>query len=176
MPIALWVLLGLIVLQRLVELVIAKRNEKWMKNQGGIERGSGHYLLFIILHVSFFLSLLVEMLLNSPEITFHYVLFALFLITQAARIWCIQTLGRFWNTKIIIAPNFSLVKEGPYKYMKHPNYVIVGVELFIIPLLFGAPVTAIIFPILHILLLTVRIPAEEQALTEFAGSKKSGNL
>lgn len=176
MPVALWVLFGLIVLQRLVELVIARRNEKWMKDHGGIEQGSGHYILFIVLHVSFFLSLLAEIMLSgSSDTTFHYVLFALFLVTQVVRIWCIHALGRFWNTKIIIAPNFSLVKEGPYKYMKHPNYVIVGVELFIIPLLFGAPVTAAIFPILHILLLTVRIPAEERALAEFAISKKSGN-
>ncbi|GAB3066286.1 isoprenylcysteine carboxylmethyltransferase family protein [Virgibacillus ainsalahensis] len=95
-----------------------------------------------------------------------YFLLTLFIITQSLRFWCIYTLGRFWNTKIIISPQFSLVKEGPYKYVKHPNYIIVGIELFIIPLLFDAYITAIVFPILHILLLTVRIPIEERAFKD----------
>jgi methyltransferase len=88
----------------------------------------------------------------------------LFWITQLARIWSITSLGRYWNTKIIILPGSDLVKRGPYKYVKHPNYIIVGVELFVIPMMFSTYWTAIIFPFLHLLLMTVRIPAEEKAL------------
>ncbi len=76
-----------------------------------------------------------------------------------------HTLGRFWNTKIIVLPGVTVIKKGPYRYIKHPNYVIVAVELFVIPLLIGAQLTAFLFPILHLLLLRVRIPSEEKALT-----------
>lgn len=162
-----WVLLILIIFQRLIELRIAKRNEKWMKERGGIEKGEKHYKLFILLHTLFFFSIIFEaMLYDAPELTLNYVLFTIFILTQLVRIWCIRTLGRFWNTKIIISTAFSLVKEGPYKYLKHPNYIIVGIELFVIPLLFGAYLTAIVFPLLHILILTIRIPYEEKALAE----------
>ncbi|RLL48243.1 hypothetical protein D8M04_02925 [Oceanobacillus piezotolerans] len=153
-----------ILAQRLIELVIAKRNEQWMKERGGIELGSEHYKWFIVLHTLFFISILFEVLLRSNAIEFHNVLFAIFILLQLARVWCIQTLGRFWNTKIIVLPNVSLIKKGPYKYMKHPNYVIVGLELMTIPLLFNAYWTAVIFPVLHLILLKIRIPAEDTAL------------
>jgi methyltransferase len=103
---------------------------------------------------------------DVSSLQLNYVLFLLFLLTQIARIWCIWSLGKYWNTKIIVLPGSPLVKKGPYKYVKHPNYIVVGAELFIIPLLFGAYITAVIFPILHILLLRVRIPCEEKALNK----------
>lgn len=162
-----WILIGIIIGQRLVELIIAKNNEKWMKERGGIEAGSEHYRWFIYLHTLFFLSILIESNIqqNSTMISFNYVYFLVFLAAQLARIWCIYSLGRFWNTKIIVLPRVALIKKGPYKYVKHPNYIIVAVELFIIPMLFEAYITAIVFPIFHIMLLRVRIPAEEKALT-----------
>lgn len=160
-----WALLGFIILQRLFELIVAKRNEKWMKERGAIEREADHYKWFIIIHVFFFISILMETLWRgNSTLPLNYTLLIFFILTQMARIWCIASLGRFWNTKIIILPGERLVSKGPYKYVKHPNYIIVGIELFIIPLLFGAIITAILFPMLHILLLTVRIPAEERAL------------
>ena len=168
MPVIMWVLLLLIIFQRLYELVVAKRNERWMKEQGGIESGQEHYRWFVIVHALFFVSILVEVLVIGRAITVNYFLLALFFLLQAARVWCIASLGKFWNTKIIILPEASLVMKGPYKFISHPNYVIVGIELFVIPLLFGAIITAIIFPLLHILLLTVRIPAEERALENLA--------
>ncbi len=85
------------------------------------------------------------------------------------RVWCIVSLGKFWNTKIIVLPKVVMIKKGPYKYMKHPNYLIVFVELFTIPAMFGAYITAILFPILHLLLLTIRIPAEDRALGRRVG-------
>jgi methyltransferase len=165
----LWMSLLILIIigQRLVELIIARNNEKWMKERGGIETGNEHYKWFIYLHTLFFLSVLLETLLkiDNQEIPFNYFYFLVFVAAQLARIWCIYSLGRFWNTKIIVLPRVALIKKGPYKYVKHPNYIIVAVELFIIPMLFGAYITAIVFPILHIMLLRIRIPAEEKALS-----------
>ncbi|WP_019378419.1 isoprenylcysteine carboxylmethyltransferase family protein [Virgibacillus halodenitrificans] len=162
-----WVIFIFIVIQRFMELKIAKDNELWMKERGGVERGREHYKWFVIVHGLFFISIIIEFSYRGfPTEQFSLVLFTLFLFTQLIRVWCIRSLGKFWNTKIIISPEFSLVKKGPYKYVKHPNYIIVGIELFIIPLLFGAYLTAVIFPILHVLLLFIRIPVENRALVE----------
>src|SRR5690625_2764138 len=167
MPLFVWLLFLLIITQRLIELRIAGRNEKWMKERGAIEIGKEHYKWFIIIHSLFFFSILIEVTLRDVSaLQLNYVLFTLFLLTQIARIWCIRSLGKYWNTKIIVLPGSSLVEKGPYKYVKHPNYIIVGAELFIVPLLFGAYITAVIFPILHILLLRIRIPCEEKALNK----------
>lgn len=160
-----WGLFIFIICQRLIELMIAKNNEEWMKERGGVEHDERHYKWFVLIHTLFFLSMFVEsMIINQADHSINYVLLLVFLGTQIGRIWCIYSLGRFWNTKIITLPNVSLIKKGPYKYVKHPNYIIVGIELFIIPLLFGAVFTAVIFPVLHILLLRRRIPKEEEAL------------
>ncbi|WP_026906518.1 isoprenylcysteine carboxyl methyltransferase family protein [Paucisalibacillus globulus] len=161
-----WILIIFIIGQRLVELVIAKNNEKWMKERGGIEAGGEHYKWFIYLHTLFFLCVIVEVFMkgNTLDVGFNYLYFVVFVAAQLARFWCIYSLGRFWNTKIIVLPRVALIKKGPYKYVKHPNYIIVAVELFIIPMLFGAYFSAILFPILHIILLRIRIPAEEKAL------------
>lgn len=162
-----WMILLIIIIQRLLELRIAKSNEAWVKQRGGVEKGEDHYKWFIFVHTLFFVSLIAEALLNNQQtFKFSYLLFLIFLLIQIGRIWCITSLGKFWNTKIIISPQFSLVKKGPYKYVKHPNYIIVGIELMVIPFLFNAYITGIVFPILHILLLTIRIPAEEKALLE----------
>jgi len=144
-----------------------------MKERGAVEREGKHYKGFLIIHIAFFISILVETaFLTNTNKQWFIPLFIIFILTQLARVWCIYSLGRFWNTKIIILPGAELVNKGPYKYVKHPNYIIVGVELFVIPLLFGAIVTAVIFPILHILLLLIRIPAEERALNEVRNLSK----
>lgn len=160
-------LIGVIICQRLVELAIARRNEKWMKDRGGIEKGKKHYKWFIVLHSLFFLSIIWEVAWSDTAgRQLNYFLFMIFIVTQIGRIWCIHTLGRFWNTKIIVLPGVALIKKGPYKYIKHPNYLIVLIELFVIPLLFGAYFTAFLFPLLHLGLLRLRIPREEKALTK----------
>ncbi|MEN2766219.1 isoprenylcysteine carboxyl methyltransferase family protein [Ornithinibacillus xuwenensis] len=168
MALWMWIFIVIIIGQRLVELVIARNNEKWMKARGGIEAGSDHYKWFIYLHSLFFISVFLENQLQTQEISFNYLYFLLFFAAQLARVWCIYSLGRFWNTKIIVLPRVALIKKGPYKFVKHPNYIIVAVELFVIPMLFGAYMTAIVFPILHILLLRIRIPAEERALASLS--------
>lgn len=166
MVFSLWLIFVFLIIQRLTELVIARRNEKWMKDRGAYEVGEDHYKWFVIVHSVFFISILIEVF-NRPESgqQLNLWLFILFLLTQGARVWCLVSLGRFWNTKIIILPGAELVSRGPYRFMKHPNYWIVGIELIIIPLLFHAYITAILFPVLHLLLLRKRIPQEEKALS-----------
>lgn len=161
-----YVFLTFIIIQRLIELRIAAKNEQWMKKHGALEVGKEHYKYFIILHVCFFISLLIETNILSlfKQISFYFPMFFLFLMAQVGRISCMLSLGKFWNTKIIVIPNVIFIKKGLYKYVRHPNYIIVLIELFVIPLMFGAFITAFIFPLLHILLMFIRIPAEERAL------------
>lgn len=164
--IGVYVFLVVIIVQRIGELVIAKRNEQEMKKRGGIEVGEEHYFLFIVLHVAFFISLLIETYVRETGFTtsFASVLWSLFLLTQLLRIWSIKSLGEYWNTKIIIIPHEERVTTGPYKFLNHPNYLIVGVELFVIPFIVQAYYTALIFPLAHILLMFIRIPTENKAL------------
>lgn len=159
--------IGFIIFQRITELVIAKRNEKWMKSQGAIEFGRGHYPAMVAIHTAFFLSFILEVIYFQKDLSAYWpLLFTVFLITQAMRVWALTSLGRFWNTKIIILPGAEVIKKGPYKLIKHPNYLIVAVELIVIPLIFNAFVTMIAFTLLNIMILSIRIPAEERALKE----------
>ncbi|ASK63376.1 hypothetical protein CFK37_15030 [Virgibacillus phasianinus] len=169
-----WVFIGAVICQRLIELIIARRNESWMLRHGAEERGAEHHKWFVLVHASFFISMIAECLVrNNPVESINYFLFAIFILTQLARIWCITSLGRFWNTKVIILPGAKLRTSGPYNYVKHPNYIIVGIELFVIPLLVGAPLTAVIFPFLHIfLLIHWRLPIEDKALATIGSMKK----
>lgn len=153
---------------RIVELIIARENERWMKKRGAIEIGGEHYKWFIFVHSLFFISLLIEVIsMNHIKmIPFNTMLFMIFLLAQGGRVWCIYSLGRFWNTKIIVLPKVSLIKKGPYKYVRHPNYIIVFIELLVIPLMFQAYITALLFPFFHLILLTIRLPEEERALRQ----------
>ncbi|MGP4075276.1 isoprenylcysteine carboxyl methyltransferase family protein [Halobacillus sp. K22] len=166
----LWILFAFLVIQRLGELGLARSNRKWMLNRGAIESGENHYILFIILHSLFFVSLLLEFTLTSYQHTssIFYVSLSMFIVLQVLRIWCISSLGRRWNTRILVLPDEQPLKKGPYQFIPHPNYVIVFLELLFIPLLFQAYITALVFPFLHLLVLKVRIPAEEKALEERA--------
>ncbi|GAA0350002.1 isoprenylcysteine carboxyl methyltransferase family protein [Bacillus horti] len=163
-----WIIIALIVLQRLMELRIAKGNEVWIKEQGGYEVGQKHYPFIVALHVLFFISLIIEASISSFSLGSGWpLLLVIFIVTQALRVWSIVSLGRFWNTKIMILPQAHVQRRGPYRWLKHPNYVIVAIELLVIPLLFGAFVTAVVFTILNAILIgLVRIPAEEKALRE----------
>lgn len=161
-----WFLFIFLIGQRLIELKIAAHNERWMKRRGGIEKGKEHYKWFVLLHIAFFMMLSFEANWFLPhDQSLNKYLLMIFILLQIGRVWCIWALGKFWNTKIIVIPGVLCIKKGPYKYLKHPNYLIVGMELFIIPLLFQAYLTAIVFPLLHLLLLKVRIPEENRALS-----------
>ncbi|MGD6815823.1 isoprenylcysteine carboxyl methyltransferase family protein [Metabacillus sp. 84] len=160
-------LLTVMVLQRLSELVIASSNEKKLKGLGGVEYGQNHYPYMVILHAAFLLTLAGEIFLFSRTISPLWgIIVPLILITQVIRYWAIATLGTRWNTKIILMPEENVVVKGPYHYFRHPNYVAVTAEILLFPLLFQAYGTAILFTALNALMLSVRIPAEEQALKE----------
>ena len=154
-----------IVLQRLCELAIAKRNEKWMKNAGGREFGQNHYYLIIFIHTLFLMSFLLEVTVADKVLSPAWPgIFLFFCLTQCVRLWAIKSLGRFWNTKIMVVPGASIIKNGPYRFLKHPNYFVVALEFILIPFLFQAYFTAIVFTLLNTVILTIRISAEEKAL------------
>lgn len=162
-----FIVLLLVIAQRLVELAIARRNEMAMKAKGAYEVGASHYPYMIALHSSFFICLIAEVLYFdlTPSTLFPYMLM-LFLLVQGLRIWCLASLGAYWNTKIIILSGTKVVAKGPYLFIRHPNYLVVCIEIALLPLMFGAYFTAIVFTVLNFIMLSVRIPQEEKALRE----------
>lgn len=161
-----YVILVFVIVQRLVELLIAKRNEKSMRAKGAYEVGASHYPFMILLHTSFFTSLIIEVIYFKFIVIPDFVLLAFFGLLQLLRVWCLISLGTFWNTKIIILPGANVVAKGPYAYIRHPNYLVVCLEILVLPLMFQAYITAICFTILNFIILSVRIPIEENALKE----------
>jgi methyltransferase len=160
----------LVAAQRLLELVLARRNEKRARAKGAVERGRGHYPLIVGLHTLWLVALLAEGLLRGPEPPGWWpVPLALFLLVQPLRYWAILSLGDAWNTRILVVPGAKLVRRGPYRFIPHPNYVVVVVELLALPLVFGAWATAIVFTVLNAVVLSVRIREENRALAELAG-------
>ncbi|MGM0873922.1 MAG: isoprenylcysteine carboxyl methyltransferase family protein [Bacillota bacterium] len=172
-----YTLFSLLIVQRITELFIAKRNEKWMLNRGGVEHGREHYPFIVALHVLFLLFLLLEVSIFKKELTeLWYFLVPILVLTQLIRYWSVFSLGNYWNTKIIIVPNEQVVSKGPYQYMRHPNYVVVAVEILLIPLLFQAYVTALLFTLLNFVMMTIRIPTEEKALQKHTNYHEAFNL
>jgi methyltransferase len=160
----------LVALQRLSELAYSRRNERQLRALGAVERGMGHYPFMVGLHVLWLVSTLVEGLLRGPVIPAWWPLpLAAFLLVQPLRYWAIVSLGTNWSTRVLVVPGMKPVKSGPYRYMPHPNYVVVAVEILTFPLIFGAWITALVFSILNAALLFVRIRTENRALREHAG-------
>jgi methyltransferase len=123
------------------------------------------------LHVLWLLSTLVESLLRGPGLPAWWPIpLALFLLVQPLRYWAILSLGEHWNTRILVVPGVKLVRRGPYRYLRHPNYVVVAVEIATFPLIFGAWATSLIFSLLNAVLLFVRIRDENRALKDLAES------
>lgn len=160
---AFWFFIGFIILLRLGELSLARRNEQWLLQQGAVEYGRKHYPVMVALRTGFIWSMIAEYLIRGAG---HYslALLVLFLFLLAMKAWVISTLGKFWNTRIYRAPDFPLVKKGPYRYIKHPNYLIVIAEIAVIPLVFHLWYTAVIFSVLNACMLYVRIREENKAL------------
>lgn len=158
-------LISILILQRVFELVLSKRNERRLRAQGAIESGKSHYPVIVALHVAFFISLVVEVIaFDRTSARWWWAPFAFFLIAQVLRYWSIATLGRRWNTRILVLPGAAPITIGPYRFLRHPNYLAVAIELISIPLIFQAYFTAIIFTILNAIMMSVRIPAEQRAL------------
>lgn len=162
-PIA--VMAAVIISQRLIELAVAERNRRWSLSHGAQEYGAGHYRLFFILHAGWLIGWIIESSKAGRLSEFWPGWLALFICAQLLRYWCIACLGNCWNTRILVIPGLTTVKRGPYRWLKHPNYLAVAIELAAVPLVFGAIKTAVIATVGNAaLLLFIRIPEEERAL------------
>ena len=166
------VIVGLVAIERLAELVIAKRNLAWSRRRGGHEVGFGHYPFMVVLHTGLLAGCLVEVGLGDRTFVpaVGWPMLGLVIAAQALRWWCIRTLGRQWNTRIVIVAGLTRVTGGPYRIFSHPNYVAVVVEGLALPLVHDAWITALVFTVLNAGLLTVRIRCENAALAGFAGA------
>ena len=153
-------ILGFVTLQRASELPVAKANTRKLLAQGGHEVAPGHYPLIVAVHILW----LAALWLQAPGRPVHLGFLALFGLLTALRVWTLRTLGPRWTTRIIVVPGEQLVARGPYRFVNHPNYLVVIGEIAVLPLTFGLGPTALIFSILNALVLTIRIRAEGQAL------------
>lgn len=157
----LWIVIALVILLRLAELVYAGRNTARLLAQGGVEHGRGHYLVIVALHAGWLTSLA---LLVPPDTPAQWPWLALFAMLQVARVWVIASLGPYWTTRIISLPGAPLVRRGPYRFLRHPNYWVVAAEIAVLPLAFGAWQIALAFSALNALVLAYRIRVEQAAL------------
>ena len=155
--------ISFIILLRIGELILAKRNEKWLLRHGAVEYGKQHYPYIVALHVAFLVSLLLEYYTQQAHV-YSTFLIVVYFVLLAFKTWVILSLGKFWNTKIFHIANMPLVQKGPYKYFKHPNYLVVIAEIAIIPLAFHLYYTAVIFTLLNMAMLFVRVREENKAM------------
>ncbi len=151
----------LVALQRLLEMAYARHNAKRLLAAGGIEHGAGHYPLMILLHAAWLAAIFFLVPADAPV---SWPLIGLYLLLQAGRLWVILSLGAYWTTRVVTLPEEPLVRRGPYRFMRHPNYVIVAAEIAVLPLAFGAWELAVGFSLANALLLFHRVRVEEAAL------------
>jgi methyltransferase len=168
-------LVAVVGLERLVELVVSTRNAAWSLRRGGRETGRGHYPVMVLLHSGLLVGALVEAWVRRPAVplALAVVMFVLVLASQGLRWWCIATLGRRWNTRVIVVPDLPLVHAGPYRFLTHPNYVAVVVEGFTLPLVHAAWITALVFTVANAALLAVRLRVETAALAAAPASPRA---
>ena len=173
---SLWLYTGLIALvglERLVELRLSVKNAAWAFARGGKEFGVGHYRFMTVFHAAFLGCCVVEpwALARPFVVPWGFVALGLAVSAQALRYWAITTLGPRWNTRVIVLSDAEPVTGGPYRFVRHPNYVAVGLELVALPLVHGAWLTALLFTVGNALLLRVRVRVEEAALgSQYAAS------
>ena len=158
--------------ERLVELAVSKRHAAWAFSRGGKEFGRGHFPAMVALHTALLFGALAEVwMLDRPfRPILGWVALAVVIASQTLRWWCIATLGRQWNTRVIVVPCLPLVSRGPYRLLRPPNYVAVVLEGAALPLVHSAWATAVVFTVLNAALLARRIQVEERALATVAGS------
>ena len=157
-----FIILALVTLQRLGELVLAQYNTKNLMARGAIEVGASHYPLIVAVHAAWLITLWIigcYQPVNLPAL-------AVFIVLQALRVWIIATLGSRWTTRIIVLLGEPLVESGPYRYLAHPNYVVVAAEIAILPLALHLPMTALVFTLLNAIVLFIRIRTESRVLSE----------
>jgi methyltransferase len=159
-------LIGAVAVERVAELVVSQHNLSWSRSRGVVEFGSGHYPAMVVLHTGLLAGCLLEaFLLHRPFLpALGWPMLAIVLAAQGLRWWCITTLGRQWNTRVVVVPDAARVTGGPYRFVPHPNYVAVVLEGVALPLVHTAWITALAFTTLNAALLTTRIKVENAAL------------
>jgi methyltransferase len=160
-----WAILGLVVLQRIGELWYASRNTSALKARGALEYGHAHYPFIVLLHAAW-LTAIASGIRRDPGV--HSIPLVVFAALQAMRIWVIATLGPYWTTRIISVPGEPLVRRGPYRFVRHPNYLVVAGEMAVFPLVFGQITNAVVFSALNAVLLAWRIRQENAVLDRHA--------
>ena len=153
--------ISFLILQRLSELYISSRNEKWLLSQGAVQYGQSHYPFMVGMHTLFIVSIIAEYIWSGHS-EFSPTFLILFILVLSFKFWALSSLGKYWNTKIYRIPNVYPVKKGPYKLFKHPNYMEVVCEIAIIPFVFNLYYTAIVFSLLNVVMLYVRISEENK--------------
>jgi methyltransferase len=153
-------ILAFVTLQRLGELVLARRNTARLLARGGREAGADHYPLIVLLHAAWLAGLWLLALYQMPDLFW----LAVFVVLQLLRVWVIATLGERWTTRIIVLPQAPLVAAGPYRFVSHPNYCVVAAEILVLPLVFGLVWYGVVFSVLNGLVLWLRIRTEDAAL------------
>ena len=153
-------ILSFVTLQRLGELLVARRNTRALLARGAYEVGAGHYPLIAAVHLLW----LATLWWLAPGRPIAWPLIGLFLVLQGARLWVLATLGPRWTTRIIVLPGAPLVASGPFRFVRHPNYWVVAGEIALLPLAFGLWQVALLFSLLNALVLTIRIRVEDRAL------------
>ena len=163
---ALYAVVGFLVVQRLAELGLARRNQRALLARGAVEVGRGHYPALVALHAGSLLSLAVTI---DPRTPVSLPLLAVFVLLECGRAWVIATLGSRWTTRVMVLRGSAPIRSGPYRYVRHPNYVIVCGEMAVVPLMFGAWILAAVASALNLLVLRARLRVENAALDEFSG-------
>ncbi|TQV79228.1 isoprenylcysteine carboxyl methyltransferase family protein [Denitrobaculum tricleocarpae] len=158
-----WSVLLAVALARLAELIYARRNTQRLLAEGAREYGAGHYPVIVLLHAAWLASLAVFIPADTPVVPG---LLVLFLLVQILRVWVLASLGRYWTTRIITLPGVALVRRGPYRFIRHPNYLVVVLEIALLPLCFGAWEIAVVFSLLNAAMLFWRIREENLALAD----------
>lgn len=155
------VIVALVAMERIAELAHARRNTRALLAQGGVEVGAGHYPLLVLLHGAWLAALLYVVPADRAP---SWGWLGAFMLLQGLRLWVLASLGPYWTTRIITLPGAPLVRSGPYRFLRHPNYAVVAAEIAVLPLAFGAWPIALVFSALNLALLAWRIRVEQQAL------------
>ena len=158
------VIVAYVACERLAELVISRRNQQRLMARDGFEIGASHYPYMVALHFAWIVAVIVWVIFGEPRINTPFLI--AYVIVQPFRFWVMATLGEYWTTRIISVPNAPLIAHGPYRFVKHPNYVIVVLEIALLPLALGAWPIALVFSALNAAMLYVRIRAENTALEQ----------
>ncbi|MDY8109787.1 isoprenylcysteine carboxylmethyltransferase family protein [Fulvimarina sp. 2208YS6-2-32] len=163
-------ILGYVTLQRVFELWFARRNTARLKLRGAVEIAPAHYFLIVAMHMAWLALLWV----TAPGEPVDLVLLGVFAAIQLLRIWTLASIGRRWTTRIIVLRGETLVRRGPYRFLRHPNYLVVALEIAILPCVFQLYAIAILFTLLNAGAMAIRIPAESRALADYSANHPEG--